>query len=670
MKSDKELFIWKKQQETKEEWDNQCRKKSQLFIEARADGDFETCFHELCLNMDIKLDSKPFVYFIDYDFRFSTSIANITPDYAKILSQGINALYYEESDCTNEFCLRYNSVLSDMALLIDRVINCLKNKTVKSEDGTVTAVNPERAGKQIQWFEDMKNCEAKSFEEALQRILFLDQLIWQTGSRLVGLGRMDMLLYPFYENDTAHGKITKEEGKLLIKEFLHRLHEHYWYKSSELLGDTGQVIVLGGSDFEGNYVYNDLTSLFMEAVKECRLSDPKIVLRTNARIPRNLMEEAVQCMATGIGSPLLSNDDVIIPKLTAFGTEQEDAYEYTVSACWEPLIGGKSSSMNNQNSLVYVRALNTMLKEEQLKYLDSFEAFKERFWSYLRREVIKCERSLDAQVFNRNTLYSVLIDGCKESKKDIVDGGAVYHNVGMTAVGLGNLVNALLNIKKYVYEEKRYSLIDVKKMCLFNYKEHPEAVDLLKGSDKKYGQDEEEVIALSNEIQHFVSSLTENFRTSIGGKLKFGASSPNYLTAGNKVEASFDGRKAGEPFIVHISNESVSSYTELINFAASLDYGDNRFNGNVVDFMVNPSFMKDQFDKFVTLLLHGTQVGYFQLQTNVVSSDVLKEAKRSPDKFPNLIVRVWGFSAYFAELPESYQDLLIERALHSEGKTA
>lgn len=670
MKSDKELFVWKKKKETREEWDNQCRNKSQLFLEANANGDFETCFHELCLNMDITLDSKPFVYFFDFDFLFSNSIANLTPDYSKILSQGITALYYEKSDCTNEFCLRYNSVISDIVLLIDRIIDCLKKQTVKSEDSNVTDVNPEQVVKQIQWFEDMKNCGTKTFEEALQRILFLDQLIWQTGSHLVGLGRLDMLLYPFYESDISQGKITNEEGKLLIKEFLHRLHEHYWYKSSELLGDTGQVMILGGSDFEGNYVYNDLTYLFLEAVKECQLSDPKIVLRTNARMPRKLMEEAVRCMATGIGSPLLSNDDVIIPKLTAFGIEEEDAYNYSTSACWEPLIGGKSSSMNNQNSLVYVRALNTMLKEEPLKCLDSFEAFKEQFWFYLRREVIKCEQSLDAQVFNRNTLYSVFIDGCKDSKKDIIEGGAVYHNVGMTAVGLGNLVNALLNIKKYVYEEKRYSLIDVRKMYLFNYQEYPEAVDLLKGSDKKYGQDEEEVIALSNEIQHYVSSLTESYRTPIGGKLKFGASSPNYLTAGNKVEASFDGRKAGEPFIVHISNERASSYTELINFAASLDYGDNRFNGNVVDFMVNPSFMMNQFDKFVTLLLHGIQVGYFQLQTNVISSDVLQEAKRSPDKFPNLIVRVWGFSAYFVELPESYQDLLIERALYSEGKTA
>lgn len=670
MSSDKELFVWKKKKETLEEWDNQCREKSLLFLEARAVGDFETCFHELCQNMDITLDTKPFVYFFDFNFHFSTSIANITPDYSKIVSQGICTLYYQESDCTNEFCFRYNAVLSSLILLIDRILNSLRKQLIDAAGDAAKTKDLKNVEKQIQWFEGMKNRKAKTFEEVLQRILFSNQLIWQTGSHLVGLGRLDILLYPYYEKDIDEGRITKEQGRLIIKAFLHRLHEYYWYKSSELLGDTGQVIILGGSDQEGNYVANELTYLFLEAVKECQLSDPKIVLRTNARMPRLLMEEAVKCMATGIGSPLLSNDDVIIPKLTAFGIEREDAYAYTTSACWEPLIGGKSSSMNNQNSLVYIKALNTMLKEEPLKYLDSFEMFKTQFWIYLRREVIKCEKSLYNQVFRRNTLYSVFIDGCREHKKDITEGGAVYHNVGMTTVGLGNLVNALLNIKKYVYEEKKYSLTDVKKMCIFDYEGYQGIERLLAGTGKKYGQDDEEVIGLSNEIQCYVSSITKDFRSPIGGKLKFGVSSPSYLTAGNKVDASFDGRKKGDPFIVHISNESAASYTEIINYAAALDYEDNRFNGNVVDFMVNPSFMEKQFDKFVTLLLTGTRVGYFQLQTNVISSDVLREAKQSPDKFPNLIVRVWGFSAYFVELPESYQDLLIERALCSEGKTA
>ena len=58
------------------------------------------------------------------------------------------------------------------------------------------------------------------------------------------------------------------------------------------------------------------------------------------------------------------------------------------------------------------------------------------------------------------------------------------------------------------------------------------------------------------------------------------------------------------------------------------------------------------------------------LLLNVVSSDVLIAAYNEPEKFPQLIVRVWGFSSYFNDLPDDYKRILINRALKNEGKTA
>ena len=131
--------------------------------------------------------------------------------------------------------------------------------------------------------------------------------------------------------------------------------------------------------------------------------------------------------------------------------------------------------------------------------------------------------------------------------------------------------------------------------------------------------------------------------------------------------ASFDGRKYGEPFEVHISSDSSNAYTELVNFASKLDYNNNRFNGNVVDFFVSPNFIEDNFTKFVEFIMMSIKVGFFEMQMNVVSSRVLIEARKKPEKFPNLIVRVWGFSAYFKDLPDDYKDYLIERAIKSEN---
>lgn len=67
-----------------------------------------------------------------------------------------------------------------------------------------------------------------------------------------------------------------------------------------------------------------------------------------------------------------------------------------------------------------------------------------------------------------------------------------------------------------------------------------------------------------------------------------GVSSPSYIDAAKDFPVTFDERKKGEPFAVHISSDCGNGYTQIINFAGALDYRENRFDGNVVGFMVAP----------------------------------------------------------------------------------
>ena len=119
------------------------------------------------------------------------------------------------------------------------------------------------------------------------------------------------------------------------------------------------------------------------------------------------------------------------------------------------------------------------------------------------------------------------------------------------------------------------------------------------------------------------------------------------------------------PYNTHISCLD-ASYTEVVNFAGRLSYDRQRFNGNVVDFFVPPSLIEDNLEKFVLFMKGAINTGFFQMQMNVLDSRTLIDAKAHPEKYKGLIVRVWGFSAYFNELPDSYKDLLIDRALAAE----
>jgi formate C-acetyltransferase len=273
---------------------------------------------------------------------------------------------------------------------------------------------------------------------------------------------------------------------------------------------------------------------------------------------------------------------------------------------------------------------------------------------------------ISLQRFQYDPALSLFMDGCSENSRDVSHGGAAYHDAGITSVALGNAVNALLNIKELVFERREFTLMEVKQMLISNYCGYEGLPARLKARENAYGADNTETIALTNEIIKFVTEQTIDFRNYLGGRLKFGLSAPSYVDFAKGFPASFDGRVNDEPFVVHISNEKANSYTAIINFAGELDYSGNRFNGNVVDLMATPSFVAENRLKLIGFILSAIQVGFFQLQMNVVNSDTLIAAKKNPVDFPNLIVRVWGFSAYMIDLPEDYQDVLIARALENE----
>ena len=307
--------------------------------------------------------------------------------------------------------------------------------------------------------------------------------------------------------------------------------------------------------------------------------------------------------------------------------------------------------------------------------MDNILSFDELFNSYkyyLKKDADELIAFLDDIEWNNDPLLSLFIDDCNDKNLDISQGGAKYNHYGITTVGLANTVNSLYAIKKLVFDERKYSLNELNKIRKNNFKKdkYQSVYNDLKNLKPRFGMDDEEILDISQEIIQFLEDCFNAYTNKFGGKIKFGLSAPSYISAGGEISASFDGRKAGEPLSTHISLDANKDFTEVLRFASKLDYGGAKFNGNVVDLMLSPNFIKNHSDKFVDFIYSSIKLGFFQMQMNVVDSRTLIEAKENPEAHPNLIVRVWGFSAYFNDLPEEYQDLLISRALRNEGKLA
>ncbi len=504
--------------------------------------------------------------------------------------------------------------------------------------------------------------ESANLETALQRLLFWNSWLWQTGHIHNGLGRLDKILWPSYQK----GKEENENAKKVIKDFLLTLHDHYAYKSKMVKGDTGQIIILGGNQEDGHYFCNELTYLFLECLKELQLPDPKILLRVGKNIPEGLIRLACECISTGIGSPILSNDEVVIPDLQNFGYQKKDAANYAVSACWEPLSCGNSLEQNNLGSIEYAKVITDLLEDPDILKIGSFDELLVACNEKLKCRLGNLLQELERIEWEEDPLLSFFTGGCSITGKDISQGGAYYNNYGVTSVGMGNLINSLLNIKYFVFEEKIFTWDEVVYTLKQDYENNHNMRKIFENAGLCFGMDEKNVIGLTNYFLQITEKELKKFKNRFGGKVKFGLSSPFYIVNAADTQATPDGRKRGEPLEVHISCKKGISFSDLVLFSSQLDYSGLKSNGNVVDLLVQKDLLEKHLDQFC-LFIHASIVkGFFQMQFNVVSYEILKKAQQCPEKYQNLIVRVWGFSAYFNDIPKEYQDVLIHRAAVNE----
>lgn len=606
----------------------------------------------LLCRVDVVIPKSGFIYFIDEHKTIALPgnvFNNMTVDYEKFLVRGFNERL---GDLTgeDEYVRQIRLVGEGLSNLVSRIVSALKESN-----------HPDKK-KRIAEFENMLERPAQGFEEALQRTMFFNQVMWQTRHRLNGFGHMDWFLERYYQEDIQSGKITEDDVDCMLDDFYRKLSNYSYYKADALVGDIGQIIVLGGLKEDGTYHYSRLTEQIMQAQARANVPDPKTILRVSEKMPRDLMEKAVDCLESATGSPMLANDDVIVPLLLNFGYPKEDAYSYCVSACWEPFIVGKAFEQNNMAtydfSVAFDRLMDVADKIETYEELvDKYIALNEQVFNEFLSEI-------KSQKWAKDPLVSFVTDDCNEKRKDLSEGSARYNNYGVTTVAIANVVDSLLNIKKLVYEDKKYTL---KQLVDFRWSNFAGAEDLVAfcQNNKHYGREDAEVLALINRITKSQADVAIQFKNMFGGTIKFGLSSPGYNSSCKKMLGDFSGRKAGEPYNTHISCTAVG-YTELVNFSGKLEYDNQRFNGNVDDFFVSPDFLKKNKDKFVIFMMAAIKQGYFEMQMNIMSSETLIDAKAHPEKYPGLIVRVWGMSTYFNELPESYKNLLIERAIAAE----
>jgi len=204
------------------------------------------------------------------------------------------------------------------------------------------------------------------FYQAIQAVWF-NQLICQLecGGFAISPGRLDQLLYPFYQRDLAQGKITPDQAQELIECLYIKMSEVVNVLDSLVLSVTSgppiaQSLTIGGTDSEGKDATNELSYLFLAALDQIRAVAPNLAVRFHPDTPREFSRQVYDAVRRGAMMSLF-NDQVIVPGLIAGGVSGPEARDYALVGCVEPSTSGSTFGSTDSNLVNIARCLELAL---------------------------------------------------------------------------------------------------------------------------------------------------------------------------------------------------------------------------------------------------------------------------------------------------------------------
>ena len=679
---------------------------------------------------------------------FYNGIGHVTVNYAKILKSGFKGIIAEAEAALKKLDFGDEDYAQRHSFLNAVIISC-KAAIAYAKRYSLLALELAEKEKDLNRKEELKeiaeNCMkvpengAESFYEACQSFWFVQMLLQiESSGHSISPGRFDQYMYPYFKNDLDKGLITYEKAQLLM--------DCIWVKLNDLNkvrdaasaeGFAGyslfQNLIAGGQDRYGADATNDLSFMCIQATMHVLLPQPSFSIRVWNGTPHDFMVKAAELTRTGVGLPAYYNDEVIIPALISRGLTMEDARDYNIIGCVEPQKSGKTDGWHDAAFFNMCRPLELVfsngmengvqvgVKTGAVENMTSFEQFYDAYkaqMNYAIKLLVNADNAIDVAHAVRCPLpfLSGMIEDCIGRGKSVQEGGAVYNFTGPQGFGIANMADSLYAIKTLVFEQKKFTLAQLKEALAHNYGKDGAGADIegitgviakqLKESGvevnrsvvesiykevqknagavsegagsqyakikelidevPKFGNDITEVDEFAKDVAYTYTRPLETFKNPRGGIFQAGLYpvSAN-VPLGAQTGATPDGRYAHTPVADGVSpsaGKDVKGPTASANSVSKLDHF-IASNGTLFNMKFHPSALqgKSGIESFVTLIR-----GYFDqkgshMQFNVVSRETLRDAQAHPEKYKSLVVRVAGYSALFTTLSRSLQDDIINR---------
>lgn len=588
-------------------------------------------------------------------------------------------------------------------MAMDIVADALISFSLRHADALAELAKKEKDIKRREELLEMeKNCRhipanpPENFWQALQYYWFVHLAVitelnpWDSFNP----GRLDQNLYPFYEDGCrVHGAGFREQAKELLQAFWVKFNNHpappkvgITAKESNTYTDFS-LINTGGVKPDGSDAVNELSFLILDVIEEMRLLQPSSMLQISKKNPDAFIDRAIQIVKTGFGQPSLFNTDAIVQEMVRQGKDLIDARAGGASGCVETGAFGKEAYILtgyfNLPKVLEITLHNGIdprsgkqlgLKsgaiEEFGSVEDVLEAFKKQLQLFINIK-IKGNNIIEG-LYARYLpvpFLSLITDDCIASGKDYNAGGARYNTNYIQGVGIGSITDMLSAINYHVFEEKTVKLKDLLQAMNEDFSHAEDLRQRLWNETPKYGNDDDRADALMLKVFEMYYEAVNGRPNMKGGHYRINMLPTTcHVYFGSVTGATPDGRHAWKPLSEGISPMQGADFkgpTAVLNSAAKMDH--LRTGGTLLNQKFTPSFLEDEKGRTAVRQLVRT---YFRkdghhIQFNVVDAETLRNAKKHPAEYRDLIVRVAGYSDYFVDLTEELQDEIIRRTAHT-----
>ncbi|MBR4753551.1 MAG: hypothetical protein IK054_00030 [Lachnospiraceae bacterium] len=633
-------------------------------------------------------------------YGLGPGFALVAVDYSKILNEGAKSIINEAKECLKNIHYEEPDIIEkrnfwEGVVIVFEAWVRFANRYADLAEKMAAEEKDEKRKAELK--EMAKICRrvpyepASNFREALQAFWFTFLMICP--SPVSTAGRFDQYMYPFYKKDIEEGRITKDEVLELLE--ILRIKN---MKLNRVSGKANRAKnagmakwynwTIGGVDRQGNDATNDLTYLLLDAAIETHVPHHTLTLRVHKGTPEPLLKKALECVRTGIGMPAFVGDESFINFFTKESGENclsiEDARDWCCTGCVDGNVQAKTRTQVAAFFIIphamdialhdgYCRYTKEMVgkKVGDVKEMKTFEEVEAAVYDEIRylmrmaaeRENVEmiAERDLFPDVFRS----SLMQDGVKVGKDMFSRRFEFENGAVLGAVGAVNTGNGLYAMKKLIFEEKKYTMAQLMEALDADWVGYEDMQADFR-AQPKYGNDNEEVDAFVADVYKRYAEICKSFPCVYGGTIQPNAISISAHQPGGMVTgATPDGRKGGE--ILADDSLSPDQGTDvngpLAVFKSAMKVNHDPYQGTLMNMKFHPSALKSDEDLgklagvIKTFLVNGAK----HIQFNVVDKEEMIDAKENPDKHPELIVRVAGYSAYFTRLTPGIQDEVINR---------